>query len=429
MTHIEPTDDQVAAIDEIMSWVLSYPGSDQMELSLSGAAGTGKSTGMACLRAVLEAEYGVFWAAMTGKAARRLQEASGVPATTLHSILYIPPHESPDHVKFETVRRFPGNAGDVVVIDEASMVTPKIRSDLEQWMQEGARILYVGDGYQLPPILSKDEEREYGRDFTIFREVRGPELFDVIRNDDDVLYAATHIREEGEVLLKSRGLYTFRAEPVWSVLDDWHDDPDDHALITWRNKLRMKANKAIRQRLGRVHPLPQTDEPILYCRNGQEVLNGQMAVTDAIVGGGTYGPVEYETFFPRDRPDVPLTVSCGGRYEPMDGGTPSMDDGQWREYRGAMREARTKYRAEHGENPGRLDPIPITWAYCLTAHKAQGSEFRRTSVFLTDWDCNARPMQQMTTLPNGDRMAFALRWVYTALTRAKEQATLVIGRS
>lgn len=410
---MKPTQQQGNALDEILEWITDVH-SEQRELSLSGAAGTGKTTLMEFL-AECPTKSRVTWTATTGKAARLLGELiddTRIKVRTLHSCLYWPPNERPEHIEFGAVRLFKGNPGDVVVIDEASMITEEIKATLEStWLQDGAKILYVGDGYQLPPV---------GDDYSVFAEVSGPRLTEVIRNDDDVLYAANYIRVEGHVLTKSRGSYEFRRSRVWTALDDYLNDRDDHALITWRNKIRAQANDTIRHKMGYGEPYPEPGEPVLYCRNGQGVLNGQMVRTEWIEPPhDRYGKVEVQLF--GDAEGHTISVSTQGRNSVMDGAMPHLTQEEWKEYQAAI--GRT--RSEQGGSDVR--PIPITWGYVLTAHKAQGSEFRRATIFLTDWDSNSKPFKQDTQLPDGSTMKFAARWCYTALTRAKERATLIIG--
>ena len=426
------TAEQSQIVDALVSWVQD-PYGDIREFALTGAAGTGKTSLLRHLKNQLDL---VTWTAMTGKAARRLAQVVDVPAQTLHSLLYYPPKEQRNNLDFSATRPAPGG---IVVIDEASMVTPKLLEDLQNtWVQEGTRILYVGDGYQLPPILSKAEEKKYGKDFTIFREIDGFELTQVMRSDDDVLYAATYLREEGKLLTESRGAYEFRQAPIcMSAINDWFDDRDDHALITWRNKLRMDANTIVRTRLGHVSPLPERGEPVLFRKNGQGVLNGQIEPVESIVGGVQLGSVETHDLYleqvsDNDRPAEEsvetVRVTAQGRDSVMDGAMPWLENDAWRAFTRALNADRDRLRAEHDDRSiNAVYPIPITWGYVLTGHVVQGSEYRRATIFLTSRDTNSRPFRQQTKLPNGKTMSFALRWMYSALTRAREQATIVVG--
>jgi exodeoxyribonuclease-5 len=398
-----------------MDWIQD-PNGNQRSISLSGAAGTGKTTLLGIIRTTLLTENcRAFWTATTGKAAHRLAEMTG-QAQTLHSALYWPPKDRPDHVEFDRVRPFPGFAGDVVVVDEASMITEDIRDILEnEWIQNGARVLYVGDGYQLPPV---------GKDFSIFHETSGPKLGQVYRSDDDVLNAASHLRETGFIPTKSDGSYEFRIGGIRSAVGDYVAYPEDHALITWRNKVRMQANTIIRKARGRTLTQPEAGDVILYCKNGQNVLNGEIAVVDYVAPYGKIGPIKAYKLI--DKTGEERLVSIDGRNEPMDGYMPAMERAEYKQFRSEARQEAIQHKRMTGEW-GDYFPVPITWGYCLTAHKAQGSEFDRVTIYLTNWDTTSKPFKEMTKLPDGSMMSFAARWCYTALTRAKKHATIVVG--
>ncbi len=73
------------------------------------------------------------------------------------------------------------------------------------------------------------------------------------------------------------------------------------------------------------------------------------------------------------------------------------------------------------------EPVPVTWNYCLTAHLAQGSEYRRVTTFIPG-DFTNPHFKKPTTLPDGTEMKFSMRFLYTALSRAREHATLIVSR-
>ena len=109
----------------------------------------------------------------------------------------------------------------------------------------------------------------------------------------------------------------------------------------------------------------------------------------------------------------------------MDGASPWVQN--WGSYRGALHSQHQRDYPDCYMDVPAKEPIPITWAYALTAHKAQGSEWRRVTVFLSNADINNSYFFKNTALPDGSKMKFAMRWIYTAITRAREQVTIVIG--
>ncbi len=117
---------------------------------LTGGPGTGKTH---CLRALsrLAAATGVSiaFAAPTGRASRRLAEATGQPATTIHRLLEVAPEGG--LFNFKRDERNPLNV-DLVVIDEASMIELVLMYHLLKAIPPGIHLLLVGDVDQLPSV-------------------------------------------------------------------------------------------------------------------------------------------------------------------------------------------------------------------------------------------------------------------------------------
>lgn len=403
--QMELNKEQHAAIETIKEWA---SGKGPALISLTGAAGTGKTT---ILHEAKKYMTGAAWTAMTGRAALRLSEAAGVKASTLHAVLYKRPETLKNgEIEFKTLN---SPTFKYLVIDESSMVTPKIFNDLRKWAQfYKTRILFVGDSFQLPPILT-EEDKKNNEEFIVFSHVKGPELIKVMRSDGGIIDVATIIREEKRFPTHANEAYSVvqSTDPIEHAVEEYLADPNDHMVITWRNKMRMDANHRVRQKLGHTSYLPDIDEPIIFCRNGQGVLNGQMAIVKKIVPGPIIeGVITYRVLL-EDKRYILCVVT--GAEEFMDGQMPFIKN--WRAYLNAKR----KFNLE--------DPIPITYGYVSTAHKAQGNEFRRVSVMLQGTDINNVNFRAQTTLPDGRKIPFGIRWYYTAITRAKEKAMLIVG--
>src|SRR5918997_831957 len=118
---------------------------------LTGGPGTGKTH---TLRAVLllagAKKLRCVLAAPTGRAAKRMQEATGWPAGTLHRVLELRPGGQAGH----TVDR-PLEA-DLVVVDETSMLDVLLANQLAKAVAPGAHLLLVGDPDQLPSVGAGD---------------------------------------------------------------------------------------------------------------------------------------------------------------------------------------------------------------------------------------------------------------------------------
>ncbi len=122
---------------------------------LTGGPGTGKTTCIKALIEVLEStgkRYAL--ASPTGRAAKRLSEASGRPASTIHRLLGYSPGEG-----FERNSDKP-LAIDLLVVDEASMLELILANNLLKALQPGTHLLLVGDVDQLPSVGAGDVLRD-----------------------------------------------------------------------------------------------------------------------------------------------------------------------------------------------------------------------------------------------------------------------------
>ena len=107
---------------------------------MTGGPGTGKTT---TLRTVLGQLPGrVRLCAPTGKAAKRMREATGRDASTIHKLIFAPGVDDADVYL----------PADVIVIDEASMVDTCLLAGLVRKLSPRCRLILVGDAMQLPPV-------------------------------------------------------------------------------------------------------------------------------------------------------------------------------------------------------------------------------------------------------------------------------------
>ena len=108
----------------------------------------GKTTIVRAVLAVLESEgLSVRLAAPTGRAAKRLAEATGHEASTLHRLLEFDPREG----GFQRDARRPLEA-DALIVDEASMIDIELAAALFAALPPSVRLLFVGDADQLPSV-------------------------------------------------------------------------------------------------------------------------------------------------------------------------------------------------------------------------------------------------------------------------------------
>lgn len=127
--------------------------------AVTGPAGSGKTTIMRFAHeALTEAGYDVEVAAPTGKAARRIREATGLPAQTIHKLLeYGSPREfdargrAIDPTRPRRDRENPLECA-AVIADEYAMVNRELHAALVAALPPGGRLITFGDIRQLPPI-------------------------------------------------------------------------------------------------------------------------------------------------------------------------------------------------------------------------------------------------------------------------------------
>jgi len=144
---------------------------------LCGYAGTGKTTTLKVMSDYfMKKGKHIVQVALSGKAAQRMAEATGLPASTIHRALY--------QEKFVYA--------DVVILDEASMVGAELFAQMLSAIQKGVQVIIVGDDVQLPPI-------GFGNVFVdlLNSPVRKVKLDEVMRQQGEsgILDIATKIRD------------------------------------------------------------------------------------------------------------------------------------------------------------------------------------------------------------------------------------------
>ena len=165
---IKYADEQKKAIFEALSGGV---------LLLTGGPGTGKTTVVTALIAIFESmDLKVALAAPTGRAAKRMTEATGREAKTVHRLLEVD-FSKDNKLKFKHNELNPLKA-DVIIIDEMSMVDIVLLHSLLKAVMVGTRVIFVGDVNQLPSVgpgnvlkdLIASEEFEVVKLSKIFRQ-------------------------------------------------------------------------------------------------------------------------------------------------------------------------------------------------------------------------------------------------------------------
>lgn len=164
---------------------------------LTGGPGTGKTTTINAMIRYFEGEgLEISLAAPTGRAAKRMKEATGHEASTIHRLLELSgmAEESSANIRFEKNVENPLEA-DVVIIDEMSMVDIYLMHALLSAIVPGTRLILVGDMHQLPSVgpgsVLKDMIRSEA-----FPVVRLEKIFRQAQESDIVVNA--HRIQKGE---------------------------------------------------------------------------------------------------------------------------------------------------------------------------------------------------------------------------------------
>ena len=371
---IELSEDQSAAIARVLDW---YHGRQSPLLTLGGYAGTGKTTLIReMIRLVGESRVAV--CAYTGKAAHVLRSKGIAKAKTIHATIYTPEKRCkrcqrvvegewckfmPDCIGAGTMTTWPLVPlldADLVIVDEASMVSAEIHADL---LSFGVPLLYVGDHGQLEPIGNNPRlmVEPTVRLETIHRQAAG----------SPILQFAHHVRTHG--VPQTTGAEA-RVEMTWRVPHDAHTYD---MVLCGKNSTRVAINRMVRRALGFEGALPQAGERVVCLRNNKEhaIFNGMLATVLDVRADDSVDHPELDIVDDDNR------VVRGIRFVPEQFGDPDKLD------KSSSRKAL------------------FDWGYALTVHKSQGSEWARVLV--------------IEQFPHPDTSP--ARWRYTAATRAAKE--------
>lgn len=324
--------------------------------SLGGYAGTGKTF---LIKYLVKFFPNFAVAAYTGKAANVLRK-KGIEATTIHSRIYKPSFD--DEGVFFELAADPGCEG--FIIDEASMVSQDIYDDLRAY---GLPMIFVGDHGQLEPIDSKLNLMN-SPDYT---------LEEIHRNAGDIAKFAEHLR----MGLASRGFKgkegTVEFLPGKSLDAKLLTEVDQ--VICAFNKTRVSINSQIRSALGYSDTL-HVGERVMCLRNDRQhkLFNGMQGVVTKLYKKRSRNYMDFEF------DNLLFQGIC-------------YDDSNF---------GQETYKIKHGKDT----PNPFDYAYCITAHKAQGDEWE--NVLVIEQQC---------------RNWSHKRWSYTAASRAKKTLKWKLG--
>ena len=367
--------------------------------TIAGYAGTGKST---LVRYIIDAlnveEDRVCHCAFTGKAAEVLKKKGNKNVATLHRLLY-------EHIPRPAGGFFrkpkPFIDYDVIVVDEVSMA-PK--SLMELLFKHQVYVICLGDPFQLPPI-DKDEDNHLLDNPHIF-------LDEIMRQEEDseIIQLTMKIRNQEPIdYYNGNEVKIIPYSDLNTGVLQWGDQ-----ILTATNAKRQAINNQMRALQGRTGE-PVDGDKIICLRNywDDSSLNG-----DALING-TIGILQNSFQTWREIPrfvqsDIrKFDVLVGDLVVPETNDVYQMTEmdrqmiitGEkccdWR-----LSYKLGKLRPKYGE----IVPKEFTYAYAITTHKSQGSEWPKVVVLEEKFPFN--------------KVEHA-RWLYTACTRSSEKLVLV----
>lgn len=180
---------------------------------LSGGPGTGKTTTINMIIRYFDTEgLDIFLAAPTGRAAKRMTEATGFEARTIHRMLELNgalSDEDTRKVRFERNEENPLET-DVIIIDEMSMVDIQLFQALLRAIVPGTRLILVGDVNQLPSV----GPGQVLRDLIESRQFPMVELEKIFRQaeESDIIVNAHRINNGQQIVMDNKSKDFFMLE-------------------------------------------------------------------------------------------------------------------------------------------------------------------------------------------------------------------------
>ena len=372
---------------------------------LSGGPGTGKTTTINTIIRYFEREgYDIYLAAPTGRAAKRMTEATGFEARTIHRMLELNgalSDENKRSIRFERNMENPLET-DVIIIDEMSMVDLPLFQALLKAITPGTRLIMVGDVNQLPSVGPGQ----------ILRDIMNSGAYPMVvlqkifrqAGESDIVVNAHHINRGESIVLdnKSKDFFFLERNDVQVIYK--------HMVQLIRDKLPKYVNCT-----------PYDIQVLTPMRKGSlgiEVLNGILQRYLNPPEAGKREHASGETIFREGdkvmqiRNNYQLEWEVVSRYGiPIDKGMGVFNGDVGRVLE--IRENASELVVEYDE--GRRVTYPFSLleelelSYAITIHKSQGSEY--PAVILP--------------LLSGPKMLFNRNLLYTGVTRAKNCVTIL----
>jgi exodeoxyribonuclease V len=389
--------DQRVVFDDVVSWMRNPT---KQYVTLGGYAGTGKTTLSSFIRKEIkriQPDLKVAFCAFTGMASWVLKSKlrwnnaiyPGLDScSTIHRLIYNPVIDSDTG---EILRWIPADEifADMLIIDEASMVSREIFQDL---LGFGKPIIAIGDHGQLPPI---------GDNFNLMdNPMFRLEKIHRQAEKNPIIKISKIVREEGRFpgysewgdFLNGGGVKRIRKRDKDSeIVDKLFEKFDNKTMVlAGTNRMRLILNDAIRQSLNINSVEPIVGDRVICLKNNGNAKN-------IPIFNGMRGNIQEINSISKDHYNTTIKM-----------------DGEKERFIGVI--SKHFFSNEYGEEPKGVHFSEIgnrfDFGYCITVHKAQGSESDTVILF-------ERPKWQKET------QDMYIRWLYTGVTRAVENLLII----
>ncbi|HBI01708.1 AAA family ATPase, partial [uncultured Flavobacterium sp.] len=430
--------------------------SDSNELFvLKGYAGTGKTTLISTLvENLISVNKKYVLLAPTGRAAKVIANYSGKPAFTIHKKIYFPKKNPSGGVSF--TRQINKHKNTIFIVDESSMISDvntdsksmdsnSLLDDLMSYVYSGenCKMILLGDTAQLPPVhLDVSPALNIETLVTYYnKEVLHIELDEVMRQEENsgILYNATLLRE----ILKNHFIDSFqfnvkgfkdivRLTDGYDIQDAINtayskDGMEETAFIVRTNKRANQYNQQIRNTiLFRESDLSAGDFMMVVKNNyfwlketdeAGFIANGDIVEILEIhkiqeLYGFKFAKVKIRMVdYPNQKPfetilllDTVTSVSPSLTYEESN----RLYQEVLQDYENEGPKYKQVQKVKENEY---FNALQVKFSYAITCHKSQGGQWN--TVFV-----------EQPYLPDGVDRDY-IRWLYTAITRAKEKLYLI----
>lgn len=372
---------------------------------LSGGPGTGKTTTINMIIRYFEAEgLDIFLGAPTGRAAKRMTEATGFEARTIHRMLELNSalsDEDSRKVRFERNEENPLEA-DIIIIDEMSMVDIQLFQALLKAVAPGTRLILVGDANQLPSV----GPGQVLRDLINCRKFPMMELKKIFRQAEksDIVLNAHRINSGEQITMDNQSRDFFMLER-------------NDLNVIYRNLIQLVSDKLpryVKTEPYDIQVLTPMRKGSLGCETLNAILQRYLNPPDVRKKEHASGTAIYREGdkVMQVKNNYQLEWEVVSKYGiPVDKGTGVFngDMGKILEINEGASNMVVEYDDHRRVNYPFAMLEELELSYAITIHKSQGSEYPAVVV----------------PLLGGPKMLFNRNLLYTAITRARNCVTIL----